>query len=107
MANQVPRANNVKQYDGVSFENLYGMDLSNLTNANRTNFFVEVKVHPDGSTHAVCLYTGSVALTAAELIALPVGSIVYCPAVSGGALILLKINSSNTWKSAAVAGSVS
>lgn len=76
------KQNNIKPADGVSWEDLYVIDAGGLTNASRTNFFVEIKQLPDNSTIADCVYTGSGALTITEFNNLPKGSRIWCPGLT-------------------------
>jgi len=90
------KQNNIKPADGLSWEDLYGINAGSLTNATRANFFVEVKQLPDGNTIAECLYKGSGALTISELNSLPIGSRIFCTATTNPKVYLK--TAATTWK---------
>jgi hypothetical protein len=63
---------------GTSWEDLYGIDASALTNASRDNFFV-LPLGNDKATLALCFYLGTGALTTSEFNNLPQGSVIVAP----------------------------
>ena len=83
------KQNNIKPGDGVSWEDLYAIDAGASTNFfTRSNLFVEIKVHSDGTTHAECIYFGSTAVDTADLANLPIGSTILCVGIAIPALYL-------------------
>jgi hypothetical protein len=94
------KQNNVREKDGLSWEDEYVIDAGGLTSASRTNFFVKVNQNPDGTTYAECLYKGSGALTIAEFNNLPIGSRIFCPGLTTP-VVYLK-TAASTWKYQAI-----
>lgn len=90
------KANNVILQDGTSWEDRYQIDAGALTNADRSNFFVEIKGN-DQHSFAECLYTGTGALTTSEFNNLPIGSQIKAVALTAPTLYWKK--DATTWKS--------
>ena len=91
---------NLRTKDGYSWEDVYAIDATGLTNLSRTNFFVEMKTG-FGHDHAEATYTGSGAITIAELNAFEAGSRVFCSGLTTPALYL-KTDATTGWKYQAI-----
>lgn len=96
------KANNVILIDGVSWEDLLKIDAGALTNATRSNFFVEIKGN-DKHTYVEAVYTGSGALTTSEFQNFPLGSIIHAVGLSAPAIYYkVAAAGTDTWKYQAV-----
>lgn len=91
--------NNVVAGDGLAWDTLFGITVSTLTNATKDNFLVAIKSH-EKHKWAECLYLGSSALTIAEFNALPIGSVIWAPAISTPAVYLK--TAAAAWKYTAI-----
>ena len=97
------KQNNIKPGDGVSWEDLYSIDAGGLTNATRSNFFVEIKVLPNGDTIPVAHYLGSGALTLSEFANFPKGGQIWATQLSTAYVYIKKAAAgTSTWKSQAI-----
>jgi len=98
------KQNNTKPGDGVSWEDLYDIDAGASGNFfTRSNLFVEIKVHADGTTHAECIYFGDTAVDSSDLQNLPIGSTVLCVGIATPALYLhTAAAGTDTWKYQAI-----
>lgn len=78
-------ANNVVNLQGSSWEDLFGIDVDDLTTFTRANLLVEL-LGNDQHTWVECIYLGAVLADAdlTELIDLPKGSIIHCVGASSG-----------------------
>ena len=84
------KQNNIKPGDGVSWEDLFAIDAGGLTNATRSNFFVELVKLSDGTTIAVAYYKGTGALTLTEFAAFPIGSEIHASAITSPTIYIHK-----------------
>jgi len=84
------KQNNTKPGDGVSWEDLFAIDAGGLTNATRSNFFVELKNLPNGMTIAVAYYKGTGALTLTEFADFPIGSEIHASAITSPTIYIHK-----------------
>lgn len=98
------KQNNIRQGDGVSWEDAYDIDAGALTNATRDNFFVERKVLPGGNGEiAVAYYLGTGALTLTEFANFPLGSEIHASQLTTAAIYFKKAAAgTSTWKSQAL-----
>lgn len=97
------KQNNIKPGDGVSWEDAYDIDATGLTNASRTNFFVERKILPNGDEIANAEYLGTGALTLSEFANFPKGSKIWATQLSTAYLYIKKAAAgTSTWKSVAI-----
>ena len=102
MATTGKKENNISASpNATSWEDLYQIDAEGLTNATAANFKV-LPLGMDDKTPdiAFCFYFGSGALTTSEFNNLPIGSVIWCPAITTAAVYLK--TAATTWKYQAI-----
>lgn len=94
------KQNNIKPFDGVSWEDLYAIDAGLSTNFfTRSNLFVDVKQCADGTTIPIAYYTGSTAVDTSDLANFPKGAELHCSGITAPAIyIKTAVVGTNTWK---------
>lgn len=85
---------NLRPKDGLSWEDVYSIDATDLTNADRDNFHVAL-LSGGGHSHAEATYTGTSALTLAEFNAFEIGSTINAVALTLSTLYTKK--SATVW----------
>lgn len=93
------KALNLRPQDGASWEDIYAIDATGLTNASRTNFFVQI-LTGQNHRHVRALYTGSSALTTSEFNAFEIGSTILAPAITTPSIYMK--TAATTWKLQAI-----
>lgn len=93
------KALNLRPQDGVSWEDVYAIDGAGLTNATRTNFFVQV-ITGQNVRFARAIYNGTGALTTSEFNAFEIGSTILAPAITTPSIYLK--TAATTWKLQAI-----
>ena len=102
MATTGLKANNISAApNSTSWEDLYQIDAESLTNATAANFKV-LPLGMDGKTPdiAMCWYFGTGALTTSEYNNLPIGSVIWAPAITTPSVYLK--TAATTWKLQAI-----
>ena len=95
-------ANNVVPLQGSSWEDLLGIDVDDLTNITRANFFVEL-LGNDQYFYVKAVYTGSGAITTSQLADFPLGSIIHAIGLAAPRLYYKTAAAgTNTWKYQAI-----
>lgn len=96
------KGGNISAFDqGTSWEDLYQIDADSLTNATRANFKVlPLAVQDKQPDIAMCWYFGSGALTTSEFNNLPIGSVIWAPAITTPSVYMK--TAATTWKLQAI-----